>query len=74
MSAIKLIVTDKQKEDIVKFVNEGLTGAKIAKEFGVSQATMWRVMEDMGLNNKQKKPKQEEAHIFNWKMFNGTVI
>lgn len=76
MAANKLIVTDEQKEDIQGYASKGLSTVAIAKKMKVSQPTMWRIMEEMGLNHKKKKcaNKKKNHKIFNWNNFNGTVI
>jgi len=77
LPANKLIVSDEQKDEIKKYVKKGLTGAKIAHKLGVSQSTMWRVMEDMGLNKKkikQKKIKKKKPKLFNWSNFKGNSV
>jgi len=74
LAANKLIFSDEQKEEIRGYIDIGLTGAKIAKKMKVSQPTIWRVMEEMGVNKKKCPREKKKVKIFNWSSFKGTVI
>ena len=72
MALTKLSITDEQQETVKELVSKGWTGAKIAKKLKLSQSTMWRNMEIMGLNCKQKKGKKKkklQPKKFSWNNF-----
>lgn len=67
----KLSITNEEAEKVKELVSKKLTGRKIAMELNISQSTIWRNMEFLGLN---KKPTPKDKKKFNWKDFNNSVI
>lgn len=58
MSLTKLSITQKEEELIRCMVDKGYSGVKISERLKISQSTIWRNMEIMGINNKQKNRKK----------------
>lgn len=58
MSLTKLSITEKEVEIVRCMVERGYSGVNIAAKLKLSQPTMWRNMEILGLNNKQNKKKK----------------
>jgi len=79
LSRNKVVLTENQKDIVMDLVSKDVSGACIAKKLGVSQSTLWRIMESLGLNKKKnfnggKTQKKRAIKYFNWNQFKGTVI
>lgn len=74
MALKKLSITDEQAEQVKKLLAEGLSPYKISKELKITQPTLWRNMEFMGLNNKRQKEQKEEVKIFRWSDYKNKSI
>ena len=58
MALTKLSITEKQVEIVRCLAERGYSGVNIAVKLKISQSTIWRNMEILGLNNKQKNRKK----------------
>lgn len=74
MALKKLSITDEQAEQVKKLLAGGLSPYKISKELKITQPTLWRNMEFMGLNNKRQKEQKEEVKIFRWSDYKNKSI
>lgn len=74
MALKKLSITEEQAEQVKKLLAEGLSPYKISKRLKISQPTLWRNMEFMGLNHKRQKEQTEIVGIFRWSDYKNKCI
>lgn len=76
MSRPKIVLDDTEKEQLEELALKGLSSYKIAKKLGLSQPTIFRNLQLLGLNRERKivvkKIPQDEN--FNWDNFNKRIM
>lgn len=67
MSLKKPSLSPDRMERIWELVSQELSGMAISKQLKVSQSTLWRNMQLLGINKKQRKAqKQTNEKFFDW--------
>ncbi len=71
----KLSLSEQQIEEAKELLAKGVSGNVVASKLKVSQPTLWRNMEMLGINNKKKiaikeKPTPQPKY-FNWEDYEG---
>jgi len=70
----KLSITEQEAERVRKLLDEGLSPYKISKRLKISQPTLWRNMEFMGLNKKRESKESDTVKYFRWSDFKNSII
>lgn len=73
MSLKKPSLSEEQLNRVWELVSAELSGRQIAKKTNIDQSTIWRNMEFMGWNKRQRRTRCN-AQYFNWKDFDNSVI
>lgn len=74
MALKKLSITEQEAEQVRKLLDEGLSPYKISKRLKISQPTLWRNMEFMGLNKKKESKESDTVKYFRWSDFKNSII
>lgn len=74
MALKKLSITEQEAEQVRKLLDEGLSPYKISKRLKISQPTLWRNMEFMGLNKKKESTENAAVKYFRWSDFKNSII
>jgi len=67
----KISITEEQKEKIEAMASQKMSGRKISIILGISQSTVWRNMEYMGLT---KRVSVKKGDFFYWEDYDNSVI
>lgn len=77
MALKKLSITTEEEEMLIELAGKGLSSHKIAKKMKISQPTIYRNMQLLGLNKERNyKPEHKEPKVdfFSWGALRNSLI